>query len=202
MLFGVSSKSGSSYGLASGGADASADSREQTFRLVYRDLAPKLHSCALRIVGSHDDAADIVQDAIGESFRSSVASGGLERISAYLFVAVRRRALSFRRRCRVRDRAQFQIAAEQPQSWPSPHDDICRADASRAVRLAVRTLLRPENLLTLVLRYDYGMSYDEAAFVLGVSGAAIKSSVKRSRRLLRPALASKTIHHQDRRAYS
>jgi RNA polymerase sigma-70 factor, ECF subfamily len=113
-------------------------------------------------------------------------------IRAYLFTAARNQALSIIRKQRVASRAVEQCAVDESVLGatpdPTPAQELSTNEVESACRGAIRSL--PEsNRLVMMLRWDYGMSHAEIAFVLGTSIKGVEAELNRGLRTLATRLA-------------
>jgi RNA polymerase sigma-70 factor (ECF subfamily) len=172
---------------------------ESAFEQVVRAYGGRLLAVARRIVGSEEDARDVVQDAFLNAFRSLDRFEGNAKLSTWLHRIVVNAALM---RLRTRKRKPEQSIEsmlpgfledghheERFQSWDEPVDKIMeRAENRDLVRKQIDAL--PEGYRTvLVLRDIEGLDTEETANVLGLSVNATKIRLHRARQALRTLLA-------------
>ena len=172
---------------------------EAAFEQVVRAYGGRLLAVARRIVGSDEDARDVVQDAFLNAFRSLDRFEGNAKLSTWLHRIVVNAALM---RLRTRKRKPEQSIEtllpgfledghheERFTSWDEPVDKIMeRAENRDLVRKQIDAL--PEGYRTvLVLRDIEGLDTEETANVLGLSVNATKIRLHRARQALRTLLA-------------
>jgi RNA polymerase sigma-70 factor, ECF subfamily len=172
---------------------------QAAFEQVVRSYGGRLLAVARRIVGSEEDARDVVQDAFMNAFRSLDRFEGNAKLSTWLHRIVVNAALM---RLRTRKRKPEQSIEtmlpsflddghheERFQSWDEPIDKIMeRAENRELVRKQIDAL--PEGYRTvLVLRDIEGLDTEETANVLGLSVNATKIRLHRARQALRSLLA-------------
>ena len=172
---------------------------EAAFEQVVRAYGGRLLAVARRIVGSDEDARDVVQDAFLNAFRSLDRFEGNAKLSTWLHRIVVNAALM---RLRTRKRKPEQSIEtllpgfledghyeERFKSWDEPVDKIMeRAENRDLVRKQIDAL--PEGYRTvLVLRDIEGLDTEETANVLGLSVNATKIRLHRARQALRTLLA-------------
>jgi RNA polymerase sigma-70 factor, ECF subfamily len=178
-------------GIDHHGASAFQDRFAEHARLIsvadFEELL-RLHdravrSVAYRIVG--DEVDDVLQVAYLKAFEQRGSFRGESSMCTWLHTIVYRTALdhlrSRRRRQAIHNRAATVTMI---------------ADGTDAVadRIAVETALRAipvEQRVVLLLVDGQGMSYNDAAKVLGVANGTIASRVHRARTAIRAALESK-----------
>lgn len=172
---------------------------QAAFEQVVRAYGGRLLAVARRIVGSEEDARDVVQDAFMNAFKSLDRFEGNAKLSTWLHRIVVNAALM---RLRTRKRKPEQSIEsmlpsflddghheERFQSWDEPIDKIMeRAENRELVRKQIDAL--PEGYRTvLVLRDIEGLDTEETANVLGLSVNATKIRLHRARQALRSLLA-------------
>lgn len=134
---------------------------------------------ALRLVRDRPTAEDVTQEAFIHAFRSLGRFRGTSKFSTWLFRITRNCAVDAIRR-RERERRRDRAAAPEPEPVRDPS---LRTAIDQAVE-GLPSDLREAFVLIEVL----GLSYREAAVVLGVMAGTLKSRMHRARRLLVTAL--------------
>ena len=172
---------------------------EAAFEQVVRKYGGRLLAVARRIVGSEEDARDVVQEGFMNAFKSLDRFEGNAKLSTWLHRIVVNSALM---KLRTRKRKPEQSIEtmlpsflddghheERFQSWDEPVDKLMeRAENRRLVREQIDAL--PEGYRTvLVLRDIEGLDTEETANVLGLSVNATKIRLHRARQALRALLA-------------
>lgn len=172
---------------------------QAAFEQVVRTYGGRLLAVTRRIVGSDEDARDIVQDAFLNAFKNLDKFEGNSRFSTWLHrIAVNAALMKLRTRKR---RPEQSIEALLPaflddghheerfQSWEEPVDKAMeRAETRQLVRAKIDEL--PEGYRTvLVLRDIEGLDTEETAKMLGLSVNATKIRLHRARQALRTMLA-------------
>jgi RNA polymerase sigma-70 factor (ECF subfamily) len=162
----------------------------QAFEDLVRVTSGDIYALAFRLTGDEHDARDIVQETYLRAFRSIRKFRGDASFSTWLYrIAANCAATSHSRRKRMR---QVSIDTD-PRCAELPADPDPDAIASAAVERdrLVRALraLPLTHRTVIVLRDIYGLSHDEIATELGISGAATRVRLHRARRQLRAAVA-------------
>ncbi|HJU43602.1 MAG TPA: sigma-70 family RNA polymerase sigma factor [Vicinamibacterales bacterium] len=172
---------------------------ETAFEQVVRQYGGRLLAVARRIVGTEEDARDVVQDAFLNAFRSLDRFEGNAKLSTWLHrIAVNAALMKLRTRKRkpeqpidgllpgFLDDGHFE---ERFQSWEEPIDHAMEREENRElVRQKIDEL--PESYRTvLVLRDIEGLDTEETANMLGLSVNATKIRLHRARQALRTMLA-------------
>ncbi len=160
------------------------------FEQVVAEYADRLYSIALRITASPPDAEDVVQEAFVSAYRHLGQYRGEAEPRTWLYRITVNAALR-----RLRDRPPHEYLDELPETAEPPQDWVGRTrDPAVAAELRdqLETALHdlgPDLRAAVILRDVEGLSAREAAQVLEISEAALKSRLHRARVLLRQALA-------------
>jgi RNA polymerase sigma-70 factor (ECF subfamily) len=172
---------------------------EAAFEQVVRRYGGRLLAVARRIVGTEEDARDVVQDAFLNAFRSLDRFEGHAKLSTWLHrIAVNAALMKLRTRKRKPEQPIDALLPgfledghfeERFQSWEEPIDQAMEREENRAlVREKIDEL--PESYRTvLVLRDIEGLDTEETANMLGLSVNATKIRLHRARQALRTMLA-------------
>jgi RNA polymerase sigma-70 factor (ECF subfamily) len=148
------------------------------FEELVRAHQADVYRLALHLVRDRQTAEDVTQEAFLHAYKSLGRFRGQSRFSTWLYRITRNCAVDAIRR-RERQRRLAVRAAEEPQ----------QADPSlRAALSSALNGLPPELREGFVLIEVFGLSYREAAQVLGVFTGTLKSRMHRTRRLLIQAL--------------
>ena len=156
-----------------------------SFRLLVRRYGDVLHAHALRMTGSHDEAADLVQGAFVKGFRKLSNCREPARVGAWLF-----RILANLCKDHVRARRAGVPLGVVSGALPDSADPQADAEGAEIRRRVWGALdaLTPEQKEAFVLKHVEGRSYEEIAAVMDLSVAALKMRVHRAREALRGLL--------------
>jgi RNA polymerase sigma-70 factor (ECF subfamily) len=159
------------------------------FEQVVAEYADRLYGVAVRITGSSPDAEDAVQEAFLNAFRNLRQFRGAANPHTWLYRITVNAALQ-----RVRERRPQEYlddsapVAAPAASWNSVGDDAAVTTELREhVELAL-SRLPPDYRTAVILRDVEGLSAVEAAQVLEIGEAALKSRLHRGRVMLRQLL--------------
>jgi RNA polymerase sigma factor (sigma-70 family) len=151
----------------------------------YRAHATELTRFATSLVGA-GDAQDVVANAVAKTLAARPWAS-LENPRAYLFRAVYREAMSWRRLA-ARRRVRHAVEAERLSSVEPPIvEDLPSHDSSVVVALA---RLSARQRAVVVLTYWEDRPIDDVARLLGTSEGTVKKHLARARRSLRSMLGS------------
>jgi len=165
------------------GDDAAFD---RLFRLCYAALA----DIALRYVADRADAEDVATDVLVWIWDRRETLDIRGPVSAYLFRAVRNRALNVRA-ARRDARTDDLLGDDARGAVPAGQDDallvVEAAELSVQVRRALETLPPRAREIFLLSRRD-GLSIREVAAVLGVTASTVQTQLARALHTLRSAV--------------
>jgi RNA polymerase sigma-70 factor (ECF subfamily) len=156
-----------------------------------------LHAIAFRMLGSHADADDAVQEAWLRLARTG--GGGIEDLRGWLTTVTGRICLDVLRRRGVRAEQPLEISVgmlprEAAGDWRiDPEEEALLADSVGLALYVVMDALTPAERVSFVLHDVFEVPFDAIATILGRSTAATKMLASRARgrvRLGAPATAA------------
>ena len=159
------------------------------FEELYRQHARRLFSLVLRMIGSADDAEDLLQEVFLQAHRKLAGFRGESTLGTWLYRLTMNHCLDHLRgrqskMNRATDSIDEENAAEPAAHAPAVPSAISRMDLERAIE----TL--PEGCKTAFLLHDVeGFEHREIAEILGVSEGTSKSQVHKARMKLRVILS-------------
>jgi RNA polymerase sigma-70 factor (ECF subfamily) len=156
------------------------------YRLLVRRYGDVLHAHALRMAGSQDEAADLVQRALVQGYRRLPSLRDPDRVGAWLFRILANLARDHVRSPRRRE-VPLQALPEVHEQARAPDEEAAAAEIRRKLDEALERLT-PEQREAFVLKHVEGRSYEEIAAVMDLSVAALKMRVHRARDALRTLL--------------
>jgi RNA polymerase sigma-70 factor (ECF subfamily) len=160
------------------------------------------YALAVRMLGNHDIAADVVQDAFFSAYRAVDSFRG-SSFRAWLYRIVSNACIDYFRTEKRRPSASLDVALEAPRdgegtgsahvpqalidtSW-DPERLALRAETIRNIQSALLEL-PPEQRLALILCDVQSLPYDEIARVMDTSVGTVKSRIARGRAHVRRIL--------------
>lgn len=163
----------------------------QAFEQVFRALHGPLVAFALRYTGDTARAEEVVQDVFFAIWQSRTEWAPQGSLRAYVFGAVRNRALNVRRR----DVLEQDWTAEAAQTDVPPLHNVAadldaEAEQAELVARAQAALdALPERCrLVMHLRWREGMSYAEIAEVMGIGVKGVENQLSRGLKAVRARL--------------
>ncbi|MEV0581038.1 sigma-70 family RNA polymerase sigma factor [Streptomyces sp. NPDC050392] len=159
------------------------DPMAETFE-AHRD---RLRAVARRLLGSHADAEDVVQEAWLRFSRQDTTA--INNVAGWLTTVVGRISLDVLRSRRARPEASYDDGLSDLvvtiDDRPAPEDDAMLADSVGLALLVVLGSLGPGERLAFVLHDLFAVPFDEIGRILGKSTAAAKMLASRARRKVR-----------------
>jgi RNA polymerase sigma-70 factor (ECF subfamily) len=156
----------------------------RAFESLYGRTVERIYALCLRMSGSADDAADLVQDVYVRAWEKlglfrgdSLFTTWLHRLAVNVTLE-RRRSLGRRLSHEVADPDLDRYARASAQAMPGTRVDLERAIAG----------LPEKARHVLVLRDVQGYKYEEIARMTGVSLGTVKAQIHRARGLVKEAL--------------
>lgn len=151
--------------------------------LAFEAERPRLVQVAQRILGTHVDAEDAVQEAWLRLSRSDPAA--IENLAGWLTTVVGRICLDALRARTVRPGALYDDLIVVPDDGAAPEEEAELADSVGLALLVVLETLTPSERLAFVLHDLFGVPFDEIGRILGRSADAAKMTASRARRKVR-----------------
>jgi RNA polymerase sigma-70 factor (ECF subfamily) len=149
----------------------------------------RLRAVAHRMLGSHADAEDVVQEAWLRLSRQDTAT--IHNLAGWLTTVVGRISLDVLRSRQSRPEATYDDPLPElvvvVDDGPAPEEDVALADSVGLALLVVLESLRPNERLAFVLHDLFAVPFDEIAQILGKSAGATKMLASRARSKVRAA---------------
>ncbi|MFC5833393.1 sigma-70 family RNA polymerase sigma factor [Nonomuraea insulae] len=144
----------------------------------------RLRALAYRVLGSHADAEDVVQEAWMRLVRQDEASIG--NLAGWLTTVVGRISLDLLRSRQAHPETayghEFADLVVTPADDPAPDEQVALADSVGLALLVVLDSLTPGERLAFVLHDMFAVPFHEIGQILGKSAAATKMIASRARR--------------------
>ena len=170
---------------------------EEQLAAEFETHRPYLHAIAFRVLGSHADADDAVQEAWLRLARTG--GGGIEDLRGWLTTVTGRICLDALRRRGVRGEEPLELSVGMlpreaaADSRTDPEQEALLADSVGLALYVVMDALTPAERVSFVLHDVFEIPFDAIAAILGRSTAATKMLASRARgriRLGTPATAA------------
>jgi RNA polymerase sigma-70 factor, ECF subfamily len=144
---------------------------------IFETQRPRLLRLAYRMLGTHPDAEDVVQEAWLRWQQSD--QDKVNEPAAWLTRIVSRLCLDQMKSARVR--RETYPGTWLPEPWVEPEDDALRADNITLTLMVALERLSPLERAAFLLHDVFGQSMDEVAVTLGRSPAATRQLARRAR---------------------
>ena len=165
------------------------------FASIVERYQDRLHNAIFRLVGSAEDARDLLQDSFVKAYENLEGFRGGSSLYTWLFRIAVNTALSHRRKRKWTHVGLGPTSDDDsaPESgWadteaPDPADPLMAAETEAAIQQALDGL-DEEHRTVVVLRDIQHCDYREMAEILGVPSGTVKSRLHRARLMLRDRL--------------
>ena len=157
------------------------------FDAIFRTHYARMVGTAEALLGERAAAEEAAQEVMLELWRRRASITIETAIGAYLFRAVRNRALNQIRHNRTRQQAEPILAAEA--GTVAPSDARVREHELRAAFSAALEELPPRCREVFELSRGQGMRYSEIADALGISVKTVEAQMGKALRIMRERLA-------------
>ncbi|HJP73618.1 MAG TPA: sigma-70 family RNA polymerase sigma factor [Pseudonocardiaceae bacterium] len=161
----------------------------------------RLRAVAQRMLGSHADAEDVVQEAWLRLSRQD--PGEIDNLAGWLTTVVGRISLDVLRSRRAHPESSYDDALPEIvvtlDDAPAPEDDVALADSVGLALLVVLDSLGPNERLAFVLHDLFAVPFDEIGQILGKSSDAAKMLASRARRKVRMTEQQPTAPAREQR---
>ena len=164
------------------GEEFTPGSREDFDRL-YRSAYPRVYRTLTAILADPDEAEDCAQDAFVQAFKAWERWRPDAPAEAWIHRIAVNRAISHRRRARLRTVGEILRRIGRPGQSADPADIATSPDIVSALRA-----LPPRLAAAIVLRHYHGYNNREIAAALGVSERTIGTRLQQAAARLREAL--------------
>lgn len=170
----------------------------QAFEVLVRQYGGRMLATARRLVGSDDDARDVVQEAFLAALRAIDTFAGAARLSTWLHrIVINAALMKLRSRRRRREDSIDGLLprfdeegrwAEPASHWDTCSDALLERQETRAMVRSAIDRLPLSYRSVLLLRDIEELDTDETASLLGVTPNAVKTRLHRARQALRTLL--------------
>jgi RNA polymerase sigma-70 factor (ECF subfamily) len=156
--------------------------RRNDLEELYRRRAPGFQAALATVVGSYDEARDVVQDAFAVALRDLGSYRGDGPLEAWVMRIGLRLAIRRKHHARPSEALEDAWAVAE---LPDPERDPALADAIRA--------LSPRRRLVVFLHYYADLSYASIAALADMSEGTVAATLAQARIALRASLECKEV---------
>jgi RNA polymerase sigma-70 factor (ECF subfamily) len=168
---------------------------------AFESQRDRLRAVAHRMLGSHADAEDVVQEAWLRLSRQDPAE--IDNLAGWLTTVVGRISLDMLRSRRAHPESSYDEALPEfvviLDDAPAPEEDVALADSVGLALLVVLESLGPNERLAFVLHDLFAVPFDEIGQILGKSSDAAKMLASRARRKVRTSERRPTALAREQR---
>ena len=163
----------------------------EQFAELVRRYQVRLYRYAVSMVGDHDVASDMVQDAFIRAYTNLAACRDRERFRVWLFRTLRNRCFDHLKAPRRRQ-VPIEEAPPVPDEREGPDDRVERGRLRAELRNALDRLPAVQREAFL-MHYVEGLSYEDMSGALEASVSALKMRVLRARDALAVQLRNREV---------
>jgi len=144
------------------------------FNELVRRHQERVYWVARRVMGKHDDAADVVQDVFVRMFKALKGFRGDSEFSTWLYRIAMNVSLNAVRAKRVKDFIRYDDTIES-RSEELPDAELLRNEYQTVLERAIQRL-PPKQKLVFIMRYYDEMPYEQMAKLLKKSVGGLKAN--------------------------
>ena len=169
-------------------AERIAEGDAEAFEVLFRRYYGPLYAFARRHVRVHEVAEELAQEVFLDVWNRRSTWPPRRSVRAFLFSAARYKAVDHWRHQEVEARWKAEAAPPETTRAGGPLEALREREIDEAVRQAISEM--PERRrLAYVLTKQHGLTYAEAADVLGISPKTVEVQIGRALKFLRERLA-------------
>lgn len=158
---------------------------ERAFAALYDRFATRMYRVALRILGSREDAEDVVQEVFMATVRSRERLDDVRDLTAYLFASLHRAA----GRCSLRRSRATPVSSAAVEDALAPVEQTITDDPDwHRLHQAIESLPE-EQREVITLKIDGELTFAQIAQIVGVSLSTAASRYQYGLRKLKTSLA-------------
>lgn len=162
---------------------------ERAFAVLYDRFAAPMYRVALRLLCSHQDAEDVVQDVFMAVVRSREKLAKVQDLAAYLFTAIHRAA---GRRAVQRAKTPKTLPTEVVEIAAPPESKPSGSPIEQRLQQAIGALPR-EQQEVLALKIDGNLTFAQIAEILEVSMGTVTSRYRYALKKLKTSLGGTKV---------
>lgn len=149
---------------------------ERAFNELVRRYQQRIYWTARRIVGSHEDADDVVQDVFVSVYRKLHSYHGHSSFYTWLYRITVNTSLTAVRKRKLVEYFHFDSLMENRKSSGEDPGTILLRNEEKSLMDRAEETLPARQRAVYVMRYHEGMKFDEIATVLGRSVGGVKAN--------------------------
>ena len=164
----------------------SLEGHSEAYGQLVQRYQDRLYSAMLHVVGSPDEAEDVVQDSFVQAYIKLNTFQGNSRFFTWVYRIAFNNALSRRRRRRSDmsiEQSRESSGGEPEDRNEAPDEPMLRNERIAMVKAAMRRLTE-EHRSILILREMQDMAYEDIAEILEINIGTVRSRLSRARNQL------------------
>ncbi|MBQ3873511.1 MAG: RNA polymerase sigma factor [Bacteroidales bacterium] len=165
---------------------------EELFNKIVREESEKLYWHVRRMVSSHEDADDILQEVFIKVWAALPSFRGDSSMSTWVWRIATNEALNFLRREKVRAALRFTSIDAETERKILADPYFNGTEAERRLSCAVARLPEKQRQV-FVMRYWDDLSYEEISAITGTSVGALKASYHLAQEKIRLNLSDSNV---------
>ena len=165
---------------------------EELFNKIVRDESEKLYWHLRRMVSSHEDADDLLQEVFIKVWAALPSFRGDSSMSTWVWRIATNEALNFLRKEKVRAALRFTSIDAEAERKILADPYFNGAEAERRLSCAVARLPEKQRQV-FVMRYWDDLSYEEISAITGTSVGALKASYHLAQEKIRLNLSDSDV---------
>ena len=151
------------------------ESLEQVFNIIVKDYSERLYWHVRRMVGSHEDADDLLQDIFLKIWTALPSFRGEAQLYTWVWRIATNETLNWLRKEKVRALLRFasadDLAAQRVQADPYFNGTAAEREVAKAV-----ARLPEKQRQVFIMRWWDELSYEQISAITGTSVGALKAS--------------------------
>ena len=151
------------------------ESPEQVFNKIVKDYSERLYWHVRRMVGSHEDADDLLQDIFLKIWTALPTFRGEAQLYTWVWRIATNETLNFLRKEKVRAMLRFasadELAAQKVEADPYFNGTAAEREVAKAI-----ARLPEKQRQVFIMRWWDELSYEEISAITGTSVGALKAS--------------------------
>ncbi len=173
-------------------APTKADPSGEEFVRAFNEVRAELVSTLFFVLGNHDDAQDVAQDAFLKCWRTRATLGKVRNMRAWIFRVGLNAAKDLQRNAWRRRAKPLAAAGNDQATEDSPADSLLDKEVLERLRNALLRL-RPEEKAVFLLRQNGDLTFEEIADLRNSPVGTVKTQMRAALHKLRRLLKDKIL---------
>jgi RNA polymerase sigma-70 factor (ECF subfamily) len=155
---------------------------------IYRVMPARnrLYRLALRILGSSDDAEDVVQETLVKIWRKNIDVSDIESVESFAFSCVKNLCLD-KIKINKNRRKLLEINFKTAEQTATPEQTTENRDTMEKIKTIIAKLPEKQRII-LHLRDIEGLTNGRISEIMGISNEAVRTNLSRARKYIREKL--------------